>query len=374
MSLLGCALLMIAASSGEGSTAPKTDQAGDRGKGLTLPFLLAGLRDNNDRIRSGVVRVQGRKLDDDPKGGRLEGEIRLFIAFDQEHGLFRFDRTEPGRAEPRPGDPPTPPGTAPSRSFGGKFARTPEGTIYRLDGDASINMGTLQKDPPAVVSPFDPRAIGLYYYSDFERNVPLDTVIKSWDRGDAIEVVREADGLYRLRRVDEGPISSRTTIWLDTERGYTPIRLETNDKKTGSDDWSDAITLSQTTYQKLGNVWVPKTYHIDDRQFHPRLLAYDLVFEWESVNEPVDPKLFTVEGFDAPKGTYVVDRRIGRPIAVGVVGEPRAEPPVFAVRHPEGERSTFRRSRTWVAFILVQVLLLLGYLIWARTRRGGRQS
>lgn len=67
----------------------------------TPDFLLTAFADNQERIRSGIVRMEGTVLDRSAAGNPIEGPVRLFVAFDVDAKLVRFDRTEPVRPPPR---------------------------------------------------------------------------------------------------------------------------------------------------------------------------------------------------------------------------------------------------------------------------------
>src|SRR5438309_1115142 len=71
------------------------EPAASRDRDELTRFLWTGLKDNRERLRSGVFRARGRYVVDEPQPGRFEGDVQLFSAFDYDKDLLRFDRVEP---------------------------------------------------------------------------------------------------------------------------------------------------------------------------------------------------------------------------------------------------------------------------------------
>lgn len=94
----------------------------------------------------------------------------------------------------------------------------------------------------------------------------------------------------------------------------------------------------------------------------------DRAVYWKSVNEPVQDVLFTQQGFDLKKGTYLVDSTLGKPIVTGAVG--RSSVPEFGIIRGRDvpKRSTTISATQVVAASTVVVILVIGGLLYRRVR------
>jgi hypothetical protein len=83
---------------------------------------------------------------------------------------------------------------------------------------------------------------------------------------------------------------------------------------------------------------------------------------WASVNEPIDPKVFTVDGFEPKSGTPIVDMKGAQQVVVGVAGPaaPRVSP----------DSGAFWHSRlTWLLIANVVLLAVISALLLRRRRQ-----
>lgn len=341
-----------------------------------FPFLWTGMKNHRQRLRSGIVRMSGRLLEDDPNALRLEGEVRIFSAFDFGEGKMRFDRTEPRAAILSAGAP----GSIPRWSrmiTGGKFVRVPGKTIYHVAGDVLTDTHVESANPPVPARPWDVRGLGLYHWLDLRKAADYDDVVGNWEKVAPEEVVDEGRGIHRIGwTVGSGIV--RRTLWLDETKGFAPIRFELRWKDPDHPGvLSEPKAVCDVTWAESGGVWVPTTYRIEDRQSVPRTRIYELALEWESVNEPVPADLFTLEGMKLDPGNILVDNRLGKPIVVGKINERRV--PVFSGigRPGRGSVPTFGGVGAWnrrivLAVNVVLLLMVLGYALyrdWDNRRR-----
>jgi hypothetical protein len=339
----------------------------------TVEFLWIGMKAHRQLLQSGIFRVQGRKIDDSPaEAARIERDVEVFCAFVYADDLLRFDRREPIR-ESRPSveEMEAAAGAKLTRQqllwYGGKYARSRDKSAHFIEGTNDAVTRPRDHPPVARVMAFDVRALGLYYWYNLEAGTLFDEICNIYRSQKVSEVVIERPGVHRLRwRLSS---EQRRTLWIDEQRGYTPVHLEVVDRleSNRSREWDDPTIVSDVTWVETSGVWVPKTYRIEEKLPSGRFTSYEFVFEWESVNEPVLEQLFTVEGFNLPKGTYLIDSRLGQPIVTGAVG--RNSVPEFGILRSHHEPPRNKAKPTVVVSVGVTVVLaVLGFLLYRRLR------
>lgn len=137
---------------------------------------------------------------------------------------------------------------------------------------------------------------------------------------------------WRKTRVVETPNGNLLerfghSFWVDSKRGFVPVRATffSGASPDPSIDGSKISAIVETEWTEMQGIMVPRRcawqLPLNDQ-------SAELTFEWESVNGPVDEKLFTPEGLDAPKGTLILNKRLGQEFIEATIGE---EPPM-AVR------------------------------------------
>jgi len=306
-------------------------------------FLLAGMKDGRDRLRTGVFKAQGRVVKQNARGDGVEGEVDIFSAFDYELGLLRFDRTEPAKwrvpgfksapsrtpaakkQAPIPSipDPSLPVDIVLTKAIG-KWVRTPSHTIRwvppqdlgRVRSYTMIGIGPPNKSPIKEASPFDVRTLGLLYWHALAVGEPFDQIYGATVGRHYVEVDVESRGLHRIRSQDA---QITTTTWLDETKDFAPVRLELRYPRApgAAGRPNEPVMVSEVGYEQVSGVWVPTSYRIEDHIGKGNQLSYEFTLVWESVNQPVPPVYFTAEGFGVPKGTNVIDDRLGKPIITG---------------------------------------------------------
>jgi hypothetical protein len=136
---------------------------------------------------------------------------------------------------------------------------------------------------------------------------------------------------------------------LDPDKGFAGIRVEVHSV---SKEGRRLESTSEATFAEKAGVWVPVAVKIDEFATNGQC-SVQMALDWESVNGPPDPKLFTPEGLRLGGATRIVDSRLGRPIVVGNLAESRGPvlPPARSI------------SGGWIAVVTVlSVIALLG--IW----------
>lgn len=125
-----------------------------------------------------------------------------------------------------------------------------------------------------------------------------------------------------LNPTDKDAIDGRSRFWIDTKRGFVPIKMESQDldtrsQSTGRLEWKPVSVRSLATWQLRDEIWVPTSAQVglfliqpDDSKF---TISHDLIFEWHSVNPELGESAFSLDRLDEPKGTHlIIDTTIDR--------------------------------------------------------------
>jgi hypothetical protein len=291
--------------------------------------LLAKMKASRDLLKSGTYRASATVLTNGnaDDAGPIKFNVVIFSSFDFGKGLLRFDQTRTVIRDIA--------GEAIPHQKIGKHIRTPELVINWTNSRDAQNLARAMVvgiDPPMTkplpgISPFDVRSLGLTLWGDLMAGVPFNGSYETWDKGRRIEVFPEANGIYRLRLL-QGHRSGTfvpQTLWLDEHQGFSPVRLSYSipSAEPGQPEWF--IFDCRVRWKEEARVWVPASFRIE-RRVRGRLVEfYTLGIEWISVNEPIQPELFTADGLDVPLRTPVIDFRKAVPEHVGNVKE---QPPL----------------------------------------------
>lgn len=238
---------------------------------------------------------------------RTPGKTSYRVVFDNSRNMLRCDRVHRDRD---------------GRCRRTKYARTPTESLFQLlredNGAAGIDVGSPDRDlSSSLDQPLDAHLLwfasaGGYLrredYSAAKRNFLL--------RAPTTEVSEDRAGRLVLRwkkLVDNNTSENIRTLTVDPGSGFVPVRNEAATKSVGS---SEAIPAgwSEIRYAKKNGCLVPVSLEIHGDGG----LTIKVSCDWQSVNQEIDPKTFTVEGFDASKGTSVWDLRGPEPVLLGV--------------------------------------------------------
>ena len=301
-----------------------------------LKFLLRGLKNEREKLRSGVFRVRGTKHVATNIDGEkaLDGDVSMLVAFDYDAARLRFDRTEPFRE----------PWT--EKTFGmPRRAKVLTITYCRTQDFVAIadprrgvkldlwpsdhELRSSQKD---VV--FDVRSLGIGYWRHFTGGSDFRSVYADAERllNREIKVTQESPGRYRVGR--QNGDMSRVTLWIDEGHGFSPLRnvLEMKKVPKASEPWPvDPVFVSEVSWKCMSGVWVPVTLDIESRDSIINVgkriskegeadQSYTLTFDWEAVNKPVPDKYFQYEDMPVEKGRPILDHRAGKPVVLGSFG------------------------------------------------------
>lgn len=317
-------------------------------------YLIDGMTTERLKLHRGIYRCVG-KWKMDSAGGATIRSFRIYSAFDDEAGLYRFDRAqdfsilsnEPMtideyKRRARDAREASEPGILCLMDI--RYFRTPtksavwqwlKGSEFAASG-VNIRAGD-SKEIPGFLDTFDVRGIGLYTWFYLMDDVVLATVLEPLRQGSIDDVVEVGSSEKRVTIISENK-QRRTVIWIDENRGFTPSRLEDHYLDKGG-NWLPPDYINETKWELRSGIWVPgecavvnKVHAKGDRAYGEWEDRWDMVFNWEDVGSPLRDELFSARGLDPPKGTLVIDFRSDPPILEEVIGEPslvakRASPP-----------------------------------------------
>lgn len=366
----------------------QAEQRGDVDEQLAK-FVIAGLKSNRELLRSGVFTANGSLVRGVPTEDYIAGEMQIYCAFDFERGLFRFERKEPERksvevdaaflkrmeenaltseeiAQLR-----TRSAAQGQHYVTAKYIETPKSTVHWRSG--SPRMVTVHKiDQRALgiqnTKAFDVRNLGLAMSLNLENLTPYEKLIAAYDKYQIVEARMVSDTQRLISWVFGADRSLKITLLIDVTQGFSPVRLEFSEQA-NDEKWGQPNLWNDLTWVRVSSVWVPKTYSFESRNGLPSVDSYKLDFTWESVNEKLPDKMFSAEGLEESKESFVMDVRLGVDKAI-TVSRPQ-ELQAIIDRHPR-EIRTVPRS-LWRSYWLwggVGLVFGGGVLWWFRLRNG----
>jgi hypothetical protein len=278
---------------------------------------LQGVKDNSGRIVSGVYRGATTSWQaGDSNLLKQEQKSQFFCAFDYLSDRYRFDRDTGEIVKFHQIKPVAKDYDIPLRAI---YIRRPE---YSCHWDARQEHTVHWKKSNArvsdIVEPIDVRCLGLVFSDTLNSEYGYNEVVQSYSNKCEIIDVKEIDEACRVVLKEKDSADVFTAIWFSSLQRFLPVRLEV---RIGSPS-SPPCQRSETTWQQISNVWVPKSVLIEG--FNPDdgklTLKKELSFQWESVNQPVPEKCFTPMGMDLPPETQIVSTELGKRFVLGNIG------------------------------------------------------
>lgn len=215
------------------------------------------------------------------------------------------------------------------------FARVAEGADSKVDTTTviEVNEGSVHYGPQSgnvVLLPVDffagSKAGKLEFQFDV-RTIGLEPSRRhgAWRSSDARTYFSSLP--VEGRRLDEGRVIELTfleykglaqrRVRLDREQGGMPVRMEMRYRRSPEDDWSDAKSTIDVTWEQRSEEWVPVEVESKDAR-----TVHKLTLDWQSVNEEVPEALFNWRRMALPAGTRVIDRRTDpeKPMLLETIG------------------------------------------------------
>ena len=217
-------------------------------------FVTSGLENRIDSLRQATVEIVGQNHSDSPVEKTVESPLHIFVAVDGVRHLFRFDRTEPKQIFQ--GNPPVPQLISTTASY----CRLTDCSLVLNGYPAnSLEIRSLTAELPHRLHQFDPRLISVMLYSDMEESSDRQ-LLSRYISGADVDTRDEKDGIYTLTWSYSG--GNRRTIWIDSTRGFIPIRHEIAIADKENDPWVQSVTTSD--WKKIGEDWVPGTRKVGE--------------------------------------------------------------------------------------------------------------
>ena len=347
-------------------------------------LVLEGFAAGRERLRSGHCLISGRLLNRSGAAATAaETETEKEQYFDLDALLFRV-RHEETRRDPAGAG-------ASAFSWGRTTIATPDFVCSRPTDDALISVGPATKE---MADYQDPRTIGLAGLEELQRPVDLPAMLERWRRLLADDSAAAYPGPEPgqvelvLRSDFENAVDTRLSAVFDETRDFVPIAYEQRVRlrKKGA-AWSPPVRSGVTTWTEVAGVYVPATAQLTLNVLAPgqdeitQHLELSLTFEWKSVNQPIDRRLFTVESLDAGPGRAVIfDDRSGRRVMTQHpnVIDPRRLAQVVAAQDDEMGLDVSRpggrvsRVRVWL-LVGINALAALALSAYVLYRRFGRR-
>jgi hypothetical protein len=265
-----------------------------------------------DSVSRGIVHVDVLTWDDNQPA---PVKSTYFLVFDDEKKMLRCDRDTKSRHT--------------------KYARTPTKSLYQLlmpHADA-IQVGAPDRDLSGLGDqPLEPHLLwfagaGTFLFrgryspivSRWRQEAPKATVSKDnrgrillrWARTRDISVISPTDKRPRMK-----PAEIIDTLIVDPALGFAPV-VTMHATRLGESTTSVINELSEIQYEKKNGHFVPVAIDIRGNGD----LKIKATCRWRSVNEEIDPKVFTVEGFEPKKGTAMFDFKGPQPVFIGFTGQ-----------------------------------------------------
>ncbi|PQO27621.1 hypothetical protein C5Y96_19025 [Blastopirellula marina] len=338
-------------------------------------FIIAGMRTERQQLKSGAYTANGKFSVKEPGSPAVSGEMSLKGFFDATQDKFRSDSKRPARTMPSADAKDK--WNATSR----KVVSTPDMSLFYNENFDRLEVhqpGVLElSSMPNTEGYLDVRVLGITSFSHLFKNRTIHDSFSELEKAPASECIDEGEGIYRIVWIT-GPEDRRFTIWVDTQNGFTPIRLQWQFYKIGSSgEWLDPFEVHEIGWRQSSSEWVPTSYRMNTQIALPsrskpdklengtpatREIHYDLSFNWKSINEPLDDTLFEYESMELPVGTSLVDARSGDRERLGTTGVASGQPTAPEVRT--------RSPWVWLLVIgnVLFVIAVIAYFV-ARSRR-----
>jgi hypothetical protein len=271
----------------------------------SFSYVMMGLKDNRNRLKTGLFKARGTYSETDGKGAdRLRGKVEIFCAFDFPGDRIRFDRSLP---MPRSADTAKQNESEQGEESGNtaktQIILTKKEVISFVASSGGVFIYSAEEERTKRLQglPFDVRALGLYLWYDFLHYKRFEQIHDTISKSTPLRIERDADSRCKITWDFGG--SMLVTAWIDEKKGFTVLRSETRLTK-GRSASVQPDFKTEVTWELREDVFVPKTLK-HQNQRGQILLSYDLVFEWESVNQPLDDRHFKLDGLGIKERTPV---------------------------------------------------------------------
>jgi Protein of unknown function, DUF255 len=249
-----------------------------------------------ESVSSGIVRVEDATTEE---RGHVPVKNGFRLVFDDTGKLLRCDHD--------------------SLSAHTKYARTPAESLFQQGREPpfqAILVGSPDRDlSSSLQQPLDPHLLWFAGVRGYRFREEYVKVKHNWLCGAVVPTVsKDQAGRFVLewaKRVDN--VENVRRLIVNPALGFVPVRNEIATRLVGVTGL--AVTeWSEIRYEKKHGCFVPVSLDIHWNGGP----TTKVTCHWESVNEHVDPKVFTVAGFEPTTGTTVYDLRGPEPELLAV--------------------------------------------------------
>ncbi len=339
-------------------------------------FLISGVKNERRKLLSGVARFRGTYVEKHKENSSLEldGPTDGLVAIDG--GKVRFDMSGPGWAVDHKSVERIPN----SAMVKGRTVRGRCTTRF-ADDRLRVTLWHSNNSMAVIALPRDLPDRSAYQYVDI-RGI---TLLSPGAIAKQLTLEKACDALAAHRK-DEGNVKQiddstwlltfsarvkpeqlvRVSLTVDVKSGFTPTDYKCEHVPVGKENelgWSLDFE-NRTRWTQINQVWVPS--HHEFQLWEPEkgsgsLKTFD--FQWESVNAPVDPSLFTYKTFELPDSVWIQDVSGGQPAMIkGMTSVAEGG------THPQEGGGT-----RWFSVVLLGcgglVIIVVSILLLARRRR-----
>ena len=337
-------------------------------------ITLRGAIDQRERLRSGVVRIHGRRVKALQDGAPFESDVKIRYEFDFHASLLRIDWDEPVRELLLEGDAKgaadkfkesMKSGQMKTDARVSKYVHTPQYSLYWMsNNERVINQRAPEAKQYLHLQRFDIRALGFMGVYDFDNGTGFDEVSQYLTEQKIVAFdTTNVPGNGSVDRITwlYGPSEVlKREVFIDREHGYTPLHFAIRQRlELGVDAWEESpIESIDVTWSKNSDVWVPLTYaqrRVRDKNVVAEL---NLSFDWDSVNSPLDPKDFTYQELHPTVKAQVVSDQLGKQVLVGY-SYPKGQTPLLDMSRSQSTMSSWRAWLLYGNILVITVILLL---------------
>jgi len=248
-----------------------------------------------------------------------------------------------------------------------RYFRTPDrSAVYTPETGYLTVMTPDGLSETSTFKPLDVRAVGFASLQELKNGWTFEKLYAFYtEQARLTDARKEANGQYRLivSQMPNKSVVIERSIWVDSSRGYIPVRYQYRYLNRKTQKWSEPDTITETKWRKQSGIWVPQSIYATSGI--RRKTVWNLRFVWKSVNSDVPDSLFQIAGIHAASGTVVVDNRLGKPIVTGKIGQDE-QSEVDDLNSKSNSRPLFKI----VVIANIVLLLVAGCgLLWYREKR-----
>ncbi|GHT26651.1 hypothetical protein FACS18942_04500 [Planctomycetales bacterium] len=281
-------------------------------KAEQFKFLIDGMKFEREKIISGIVRGKGEQIFEREADGKSvidTGPVEYFIAFDFLEGNQRVDRNESVFKEK--GGYYSRLGQYIERKDAIEYCSTPFGNPdLRVIFVANPKEGQYDFRNNDCCHPLDIRLIELLDLQRFTHGgaKPFNVRMDNYTRVPDI-LVEEENGIFRYeyhQRVEERGELRKSVLWIDVKNGFTHRRSLSIWEFDSRKDNPWILSDKRISWKKIDDVWVPIDIVFENNLPIEEKKKFVMMFDWESVNKPVNQEYFTYCDFEASDHTPVL--------------------------------------------------------------------